>query len=359
MTYEFWESYNKRIKEEIISLCKSKNKLRIDLHMHTNYSSDGKQTLEEIINNTKDKFDIIAITDHDSIDVYKDLYQKINKGHKKPIIIPGIEFTTDNKEYGNQAHIVQLFINPYDKDLIDEVKRNYDASFNRSKIQLERLNFNKGLQVLLNKYNIKLEYDEYLKFLNSNDSVPEYDTLTEYIISKTMEYFNNFNILELQEEYNKKDECIERKILKEKRFTKIRDKYTKQDNHSARMLLSILGVREVDDDWFNYPISGSISVNSYGQLKIEEINKKYLTVFAHPTESKLDVVSRIIKNTGIKAVEINIRNKYEDINKLYDIIRMNDLMITKGSDNHQLNSNLYDDLDFFEIDSMEVIKLCH
>jgi len=129
-----------------------------------------------------------------------------------------------------------------------------------------------------------------------------------YIISKTKDYFNNFDILELQEEYNKKDECIERKILKEKIFKKIRNKYKEEDSHSVRMLLSILGVREVDDDWFNFEPSGSISVNSYGQIKIEEINHKYLTVFAHPTESKLDVVNKIIKNTGIKAVEINVRN---------------------------------------------------
>lgn len=39
------------------------------------------------------------------------------------------------------------------------------------------------------------------------------------------------------------------------------------------MPLSILGVRSVDDDWFNYRPSGSISVNSYGQFKIVEIEK--------------------------------------------------------------------------------------
>ena len=34
-------------------------------------------------------------------------------------------------------------------------------------------------------------------------------------------------------------------------------------------------------------------------------------------------------------------------------------MITMGSDNHELNSSLYDNLDFFEIESMEVELLCH
>lgn len=358
MSYEFWEEYNNRIKNEIKSLCKKKEKLRIDLHMHTNYSSDGKQSLDEIIKNTYDKFDIIAITDHDSLDVYDELYELLQNNIKSPIIIPGIEFTTDNVKYGNQAHIVQLFINPCDKELKYEVERNYNASFNRSKIQLYRLKYNEGLQVLLKKYNIKLEYDEYIEYLSNNGMVPEYDTLVKYIIFKTEDFFDNFDILKLQEEYNSKDVCVERRYLKEKAFAKIRNKYKEEDKHSSRMLLSILGVRSVDDDWFNYRPSGSISVNSYGQLKIEEIDQKYLTVFAHPTESKLDVVNEIIKSTGISAIEINVRNKYENISKLYDMIKENNLMITKGSDNHELNSGLYDNLDFFEIESMEVEVLC-
>ena len=71
------------------------------------------------------------------------------------------------------------------------------------------------------------------------------------------------------------------------------------------------------------------------------------------------MVNEIIKSTGISAIEINVRNKYENIRKLYDMIKENNLMITKGSDNHELNSNLYDNLDFFEIESMEVEMLCH
>lgn len=359
MNYNFWNDYNDKIKKEILDLCKEKSKIRVDLHMHSNYSSDGKQTIEEIIENTKDKFDIIAITDHDSVDVYNDLYNIIKNGHKKPIIIPGIEFTTDNREYGNQAHIVQLFINPCDEVLKDEVKKNYEASFNRSKKQLERLKYNKGLEKLLERYNITLSYDEYIDFLNKNNLFPEYDTLISYIIDKTSKYFDNFEVLELQEKYNLLDECSERRLLKEIRFNKIRNKYKIEDKHSNRMLLSILGVREVDDDWFSFEPSGSISVNSYGQLKIEEINKKYLTIFAHPTESKLDVVEKIINNTKMHGIEINVRNKYEDIDKLTNIINKYGLLITKGSDNHELNSNLYDNLSFYDMNNVEVEKLCH
>lgn len=176
-----------------------------DISMRAIYVARPK-ILEEIIENTKDKFDIIAITDHDSVDVYNDLYNIIKNDHEKPIIIPGIEFNTDNREYGNQAHIVQLFINPCDEVLKDEVKRNYEASFNISKKQLERLKYNKGLEELLKRYNITLSYDEYIRFLNKNNLFPEYYTLISYIINKTSKYFDNFEVLELQEKYNLLDE---------------------------------------------------------------------------------------------------------------------------------------------------------
>ena len=71
--YEFWEKYNKFIKGEIGRLCRTKKELYIDLHIHSNYSADGKQNLKQILETTKEKgFDIIAITDHDSLNVYDD-----------------------------------------------------------------------------------------------------------------------------------------------------------------------------------------------------------------------------------------------------------------------------------------------
>lgn len=45
----------------------------IDLHLHTNYS-DGTDTVKELLINAEaKKLDIISITDHDSVDAYKEL----------------------------------------------------------------------------------------------------------------------------------------------------------------------------------------------------------------------------------------------------------------------------------------------
>ena len=110
--YEFWEEYLERLKIKIKELCLQKEKLHIDFHMHSNYSADGKQDLKQILKTTKQKgFDIIAITDHDSIDVYDELYNMVENKLTNPLIIPGVELTMDNKEYGNQCHLLQLFIN--------------------------------------------------------------------------------------------------------------------------------------------------------------------------------------------------------------------------------------------------------
>ena len=77
--------------------------------MHSNYSADGKQDLKQILKTTKQKgFDIIAITDHDSIDVYDELYNMVKNRLTKPLIIPGVELTMDNKEYGSINHNISI-----------------------------------------------------------------------------------------------------------------------------------------------------------------------------------------------------------------------------------------------------------
>ena len=362
--YEFWEKYNKQVKCKIKKLCRSKSELYIDLHIHSNYSADGKQNLMQILENAKaKKFDIIAITDHDTLNVYDELYEIVSNELTNPIIIPGIEFTIDNREYGNQCHLLQLFINPKDPVIIKDVLKNYESMFNRSKIQFKRLKSNLAVQEVLKKYNIRISYNEYEKYLSKNDYVPEYDTLCFYLIDKFKEKgVTTFDILALLEKYNK-DDCYEdRRNYKEKRYKKLREKYELSDinKYNSRFLLSMLAVREVDDDWWPNPSCGSLSVNSYGQLKIEEINEKYDIYYAHPTEKNLDVVNKIVKSKkNIKGLEMNIRNSYEDINNFYKVLTDNDLIEVKGSDSHDATMQFYKDMSYFKINSSELEKIIY
>ena len=108
--YLFWNEYLHEVQKKIEKLLSSKEKIYTDFHMHSDYSADGKQSLREIIKRTKDLgLDIIAITDHDSIIVYDDLYELLkHEDYDGPIIVPGVEFTTENHEYGSHSSCEQL-----------------------------------------------------------------------------------------------------------------------------------------------------------------------------------------------------------------------------------------------------------
>lgn len=359
---DFWNCYLKNLKKEIKKLCEHKNKVQIDLHIHSNYSADGKQNIKEILKSTKKAgFDIIAITDHDSIKIYDELYNIVKDGFTEPLIIPGVEFTIDHKKYKNQCHILQLFINPKEKTMIEQINKNYNAMYNRSKIQFERLEKNKAIKEIFKKNKINILYKEYQKYLINNNYIPEYDSLCSYLIEKLKKAsVTTFDVLNLLEEYNEKDCYSDRKMYKEKRYKQLREKYktTKNNCYNTRFLLSMLAVREVDDDWWEKPWCGSLSVNSYGQLKINELNEKYLTFFAHPEEKKLKEVEEIIKNKkSIVGLEYNYRNKYEDISKLNRILKKYQLLKIIGSDSHDNSMEFYQNKEYYQIDSKQMLKI--
>jgi len=74
--------------------------LRIDLHLHTNYSLDAKTTLEEAVRYAKkNQLDGIAVTDHDTVEGARRIAKE-----KDLLIIPGIEVSSQH------GHILGLNI---------------------------------------------------------------------------------------------------------------------------------------------------------------------------------------------------------------------------------------------------------
>ncbi len=64
--------------------------MKADLHIHSNYSNDGKSTVEEIIEKAVEReLGCIAITDHNSFEAYAHA-----KDNGKVIVIPGIEVSS-------------------------------------------------------------------------------------------------------------------------------------------------------------------------------------------------------------------------------------------------------------------------
>ena len=359
---KFWKKYNKKIEFQISELLKNKAKnneedVLCDLHMHSNHSTDGKQTLQDIIEESiKYGFEIISITDHDSVSVYDDLYKMI-KTHalpqNAPIIIPGIEHTVSFKDYKTMCHILKYFVNPKSKAINGDIKKLNKSYYNRAKIQISRILQSSFYQEIFNNYKIKVGYKDFLKYLKRNHTIPDYAPLVDYLATKFNQAgLKTKELYRLVREYNDNDACLERQRLKNERFAYLDNKYQNIDvQDNRRFMLSILGVRGVDDAYFpEYPVSGSISVDEYGQVSIYNLNKQGIAVFAHPEHEKVNLISKV-KNCagGFWGLELNFKSKQEFFDELLVVANNQNLCVTKGSDRHKKDEPVYDDLSFYKI----------
>jgi len=77
--------------------------LILDLHMHTNYSHDGRASIEAIIERAiAEKLDGIAICDHDTMDGSSAARKYVADNELDLIVIPGIEVST------SEGHLIVL-----------------------------------------------------------------------------------------------------------------------------------------------------------------------------------------------------------------------------------------------------------
>lgn len=78
-------------------------RLTLDLHVHTNYSHDGRDPIEEIIASARAKrLDGIAICDHDTMGGFHAARRYLTDHTEALIVIPGIEVSTA------QGHLLVL-----------------------------------------------------------------------------------------------------------------------------------------------------------------------------------------------------------------------------------------------------------
>lgn len=362
--YSFWNTYLNETIKRIEALILNKEKIYTDFHIHSDYSADGKQNLDQIIFRAQSLgLDIISITDHDAIGIYNDLYRYMKDNEKViPIIVPGIEFTVENKEYGSQCHILQLMINPKDNDLIENVKHNEEALWRRIDIQFNRISENATLQFFIKKYNIKCSKEDYVNYLKKfKRPIPEYSTLMEYLMHSLSESnVTTWDIFYRLLSDNVQDECDERKQMKADRYKILEERYKNDHNacNSTRFLHSMLAVKGVDDDYFQqYKSCGSLSVNNYNQLKLEQLNKKYITIFAHPSEEKLANIDSIMRlSNNISGMELNRQTNYKDLQQFYNKLYELNMIKVIGSDSHTPDSSWYDDMNFYIADKKDLVK---
>lgn len=108
-----------------------------DLHMHTN-CSDGLLTPEELVQAAKEAgLNYIAITDHDTVDGIRQLYEAglyPNAGIK---IIPGIEFSAHHDT--SEIHILGYNIDIYNRELVECLNDVVEARWTRFSTMVEKL----------------------------------------------------------------------------------------------------------------------------------------------------------------------------------------------------------------------------
>jgi predicted metal-dependent phosphoesterase TrpH len=109
--------------------------VRIDLHTHSN-RSDGTDSPTELIKNAKIAgLDVIALTDHDSTEGWKEAGKAAARAGIE--LVRGIEIST--KLDGKSIHLLGYGFDPADKPLLTELKRVLDGRNSRLPATLERL----------------------------------------------------------------------------------------------------------------------------------------------------------------------------------------------------------------------------
>ncbi len=121
-----------------------------DLHMHTNHS-DGVCDIEDVIIDAKNHgLKVIAITDHDTVNHYDEIYKYGKKHNMK--IIKGVEMSCYDFDVYKKVHVVGLWLNEetpnieklcnhtlhcrneYHKELIENLrKQGYEISYDDAK----------------------------------------------------------------------------------------------------------------------------------------------------------------------------------------------------------------------------------
>lgn len=329
----------------------------VDLHIHTNYSADGTQTFKQAYSVASEcKMDIISYTDYDSIGVYKEISEKIIYANEGPIIIPGIEFTVSVPFYSGRCHVLKYFFDENNNDFNSNLGRIDNAYERRIDLWFERIKENNCLQYFANKYDIAYSKKEYHDFLgNLPMKIPEYTTLMNYIFTKLdKHHISVWDVYYRTLEDNKADPCKERQDMKSKLLGKFYYKYQNTDiAKNYRKLRPILAPVGVDDSLFpDYPSEGSLSIIEYGQINIGDLEKCGFNIWAHPDVDELRTTDKI--SEYVKGYELNYRSEKEDNVFIESVADQRNMIITRGSDTHNLNDGLYHDKDFYRISRNEL-----
>ncbi|MEP7290700.1 MAG: PHP domain-containing protein [Chloroflexota bacterium] len=108
--------------------------MRADLHMHTN-ASDGQYSPAELVELAR-KFDVIAITDHDTTEGVEPA-QGAAKPYGAPLVIPGVELSAEDE--AGDVHVLGYYIDIHNAALQAKLTHFRETRFARGKLIVEKL----------------------------------------------------------------------------------------------------------------------------------------------------------------------------------------------------------------------------
>jgi len=317
---------------------------RIDLHIHSIFSSDGEDTIEAIISRAREyDFDIISVTDHDEIKAYE--YLESMGDRSEICIIPGVEFSAYSKAYGSMFHVLQYGFSIHDPLISRIVAHNHAAQENRFKKQCELLTANPLFYTLSTA-----TADDLFQALRSRTTdkcLPDYIDFGQYVYELAQK--QGMSIKDLLRIYKKaisEDLCERRRVLNLDNYEWIAARIKERPYVPARMVKKMIANPLTEDSLFDADISGNISISDYGQVRLNEISEEYVTVLAHPEYRKATRLSGYERSI-FDFLENNYSNSHISSNEFADLKNLFNVPETVGSDFHYSAQHYYDNKDFY------------
>jgi hypothetical protein len=110
--------------------------MKADLHLHTT-ASDGRLRPQEIVRKASQLgLDVIAITDHDSVEGIPPALEAA-KSFPQLLVIPGVEINTDVPQ--GEAHILGYFLDYHDPELDHSLKELRNSRYERGRKMTAKL----------------------------------------------------------------------------------------------------------------------------------------------------------------------------------------------------------------------------
>ncbi len=108
--------------------------MRADLHVHTD-ASDGQYSPAELVELAR-RFDMIAITDHDTTEGVAPAQQAAQK-QGAPAVIPGIELSAEDD--AGDVHMLGYYVDIHNSEFQATLMRFRDNRYHRGQLMLEKL----------------------------------------------------------------------------------------------------------------------------------------------------------------------------------------------------------------------------